>query len=413
MGLLSRLVFRNYTRTDFANDVRTAVSGPATNSGVRVNEESALRYITVYSCARVLAETLGSLPFFVFQDKANGSKDKARDHPLYAMLHDEPNEDMSSLSWREAVMGHIALSGNGYSILQHNRRGEVIDIYPWDWHMIQPVRNRETGALEYEVNDRGKPEILPAYRVLHIPGLGFDGIRGYSPVSMAREAIGLGLASTEFSARFYGQGMNVGTVLEHPKELGDKAYDRLQKSVEERWAGLANSWRPVILEEGMKFNRVPMPLRDAQFIEQQQLTDAQLCGLFRVPPHMVARLERSTNNNIEHQGIEFVVYTMLPWVTRWEQAINRRFFSRREREQGYYVKFNVAALLRGDYKSRQEGLAIMRQNGVINANQWLELEDMNPQEGGTGKVYLVNGNMISVETAAKQQPRQTVAGGSE
>ncbi|NSW92310.1 MAG: phage portal protein [Firmicutes bacterium] len=396
---------------DFDRDVRRSIRGGTTHAGVNVSEDSALKYVTVYACARILAETIGSLPLFVYREKPSGGSDKARDHPLYWLLHDEPNEEMDSLTLRETISGHMALSGNGYGILQHNRRGQVIDIYPWDWHAIRPDRDKETRELFYWITDRGKEERLPVEKVLHVHLWGPDGIVGYSPIRIAREAVGLGLAATEFAARFYGQGMNMGGVLEHPLSLSDKAYERLRKSLEEEGAGLANSWRPLILEEGMKYNRIPMPLKDAQFIEQQKFNRDEICALFRVPPHMVANLERSTHNNTEHQSLEFIMYTMLPWIKRWEQAINRRLFTRFEREQGHYCKFNLSGLLRGDAKSRAEALHIMRQDGIINADEWREMEEMNPQEGGTGKVYLINGNMMPVEEAAKNKARQNSTGG--
>ncbi|GEA17508.1 phage portal protein [Moorella sp. E306M] len=406
MGLLSRLLFKNYTMEDFDRDVKAWFgAGQPTMAGVRVNEQTAMRYITVYSCVRVLAETLASLPLFVYRRRSDGGSDKARDHPVYGLLHDLPNDEMTSLTWREAQMGHLALSGNCYSIITPNRRGQPVDLYPVGWHLVEPVRNQETGKIEYHINDRGKIEVFPAERVFHIPGLGYDGIRGYSPIRMAQEAIGLGLAATEFAARFYAQGMNIGGILEHPGQLSDKAYERLQRDVEKSWSGLKNAWRPIILEEGMKFNRIPMPLTDAQFVETRKLNRDEICGLFRVPPHMIANLERATFSNIEHMSLEFVMYTMLPWVKRWEQTINWKLFTKQEREQGYYAKFNLSGLLRGDAKSRAEALHIMRQDGVINADEWREMEEMNPIEDGSGKVYLINGNMIPVSSAGQDEAK--------
>ncbi len=381
--------------------------GANVNSGVTVNEMNAMKYVTVFSCVRVLAETIGSLPLFVYQARSGGGADKVHSHPAYHLLHNAPNDEMTSQTWRETIMGHIALSGNGYSRIVTNSRGQLLSIEPLEWHRVEPFKDVETHKLMYRViNDDGVVETLVPRKILHIPGLGYDGIVGYSPVRMAREAIGLGLAATEFAARFFGQGMNIGGVLEHPGSLSDTAHKHLKESLEARGSGLANAWKPLILEEGMKWTRIPMPLTDAQFLETRKFTRDEICGLFRVPPHMIANLERSTNNNIEHQSLEFVKYTILPWITRWEQTLNWKLFSDSERARGLYVKFNVEGLLRGDYKSRQEGLGIQRQNGIINANEWREMEEMNPIDGASGDAYLVNGNMISTETASKQQPRQ-------
>lgn len=408
MGVLGRLMLKNYTLEEFVRDTQTFFRGRKTLAGVTVSEDSALRYITVYSCVKVLAETLGALPMYVYRRRRDGKgADEAWDHPLYSLLHDAPNEEMPSMTWREAQTGHMALSGNCFSAITTNKRGQVIDLYPVDWHLVTPERNAETRRLQYRINDRGKDEILPASRMFHVPAFSANGIVGYSPMRMAAESVGLGMAATEFASRFYGQGMNVGGLLEHPGALSDKAWERLQASIDTDWAGLENSWRPIILEENMKFSRVPMPLREAQFIEQQKLNRDEICGLYRVPPHMIANLEKATFSNIEHLSIEFVMFTMLPWVKRWEQVANMRLFTREERVQGYYARFNLNALLRGDAKSQAEALQLMRQNGAINADEWRAMVDMNPIGGVVGEVHLVNGNMISTETAAKQLPRQT------
>lgn len=411
MGLFSNLAGSDYSLTDWVRDIRVWIGGKKTTSGVQVTPQSALRYVTVYSCARVHAETLGCLPLMVFRRRPGGGVDEARDTPQWALLHDEPNDEMSSSSFREAVQGHQFLSGNGYAVITPNRRGQPMDLYPVDWNLVRPHRNLDTTKLQYGIWDRGKEEIYPAERVFHVPGWGFDGIQGYSAITMAAELVGLGVSVTELAGRFYGQGMNMGGILEHPGKLTPEAHHRLRESVESEGAGMGNSWRPLILEEGMKYNRIPMKFIDAQFVEQWKLTDMQLCGLLRTPPHMVAYLDRATNNNIEHQSLEFVKFAMLPQINRWEQTINRKLFTRAEREQGFYAKFNVEGLLRGDYKSRQEGLEIQRRNGILNADEWRGLEERNPIGGVAGEAYLVNAASISVETAAKQQPKQTAGGG--
>jgi HK97 family phage portal protein len=406
MGFLSNMISENreYSMGDFTNDIRRRLNGWTTAPGVDVNENSAMRFITVFSCVRVLAEGVGALPLFVYKKRPNGKgKDKAEDHLVYSLLHDRPNTEMISQSWREAQVGHLATSGNCYSVLSFNGRGQVVDIYPVPWYDCQPVRNSNTGLIEYQVNDRGKQETFPAEYVFHVSGFGFDGIRGYSPIRMAAEAVGLGIASAEFTSLFYANGMNIGGVLEHPLSSGlsDRAYARLQEWINEKGVGQVNSWKPLILEEGMKYNRIPMDFIDAQFIETRKLNRDEICGLFRVPPHMIANLERSTNNNIEHQGIEFVKYTLMPYLTRIEQTANWKLFTPQERTAGYYVKFNVEGLLRGDYKSRQEGLAIQRQNGVINADEWRDVEDQNPIEDGSGEVYIVNTAAQPLKDAGK------------
>ena len=357
-----------------------------------------MRQMTVYTCVRILAETFGMLPVSVHKYRKNGKgNDRINDHPLADLLGNTPNAEMTSAAWREALIGSMALSGNGYSVITRTNGGNVYEIYPVEWQNVLPYRDPNTQKIMYQINDRGKSEILPADRVFHVPGMGFNGIIGFSPVRMAANSIGVSLATADFVERFYAQGMNIGGVLEHPEALSDTAYKRLQAWIDEKGIGMANSWRPLILEEGMKYSRIPMPLADAQFIETKKLSRDEICGLFRVPPHMVGNLDRATFSNIEHQGIEFVKYALMPYITKFEQTANWKLLTPKERAEGYYVKVNANALMRGDYKSRQEGLAIQRQNGTISADEWRELEDMNPIEDGTGSEYLVNSAMQPVK----------------
>jgi HK97 family phage portal protein len=409
VGLIKKLLLKNYSVADLDRDISMWFGGMPTKTGIRVNEHTALRYITFYSCVRVRSESFAMLPLSVYRKRKNGKgRDEARDHPVHGLIHAVPNKEMTSLTWRETMNGHLDCSGNCYSIITTNNRGQPIDLYPWPWDQVEVKRNKDTSNIEYHIYKDGlKVEVLPSERVLHVPGLGYDGIKGYSTVSMIREYVGLGLSVSEFIERFYGQGMNVGAVLETEQAMTQETVDDLRTKFIERGSGLANSWLPIILHSGLKFNRIPMPLDDAQTIEILKLTDNQMCGLMRVPPHMVANLERSTNNNIEHQGIEYVQYSMLPVITRFEQAMNWKLFTPAERAEGYYVKFNVEALLRGDAAARGAYLNIKRQNGALNADEWRGLDDENPIGGIVGETYLVNGNMISTETAAKQQPKQT------
>lgn len=417
MGFLTRLVVKNqvsgYTPDDFFERYMGRIGGFANHSGVSVNEESALRFITIYSCVRVLSEALASLPLVVYKSRPSGGADKGVDHPVFDLLYAEPNSEMNTSTWREQQMGNLVISGNSYSVITRNGRGQAIDVYPVPWEQCWPYRDPADWAIKYRVNDRGKYEVFPSSEVFHIPGLGWDGILGYSPIRMAHESIGIGMAAAEFAARFYGQGMAAGGIVEHPTELSDPAYKRFKEDIEENWSGMKNAWKPIILEGGAKYSSISMPMKDAQFIETRKFSRDEICGLFRVPPHMIADLEKSTNNNIEQQSLEFVIYSLLPYVTKWENAINWKLFSQRDRKQGYYAKFNLSGLLRGDYLSRQQGLAVQRQNGIINANEWRDLEEMNPIDGPEGSAILVNGNMIPITVAMQNsaQPIKTAPNG--
>lgn len=384
-------------------------AGPS-KSGVSVSNESAKRFSAVFACIRVLSETLASMPIILYRDKKLGDKssgkDRAVDHPLYDILHNAPNNEMPSFMLKETLMNHICSSGNGYAQIQRSRRGSVISLNILPWTAVEVTRNPTTYEIEYLTNDRGKYITLNPEEVFHIPGLGFDGIKGYSPIKMAREAVGLGLAAEEFAARFYGNGTHLGGILRHPGTLSESAHKNLKEDFQNKYKGLSNSHEVPILEEGMEFQQLGIKPEEAQFIETRKFQIEEIARIYRVPMHLLQNLDRSTNNNIEHQSLEFVMYTMLPWFTRWEQFINFRLLTREERQQGYFAEFLINALLRGDTQARAEMLHKMRQDGVINADEWRELENMNPQEGGQGKYYLINGNMISVDTAAKQQPRQ-------
>lgn len=378
-------------------------------AGVSFNEETAKKFTAVFACIRVLSETLASMPIIIYKDRKVGNKssgkDRAVDHPLYDLLHNAPNNEMPAYTFKETLMNHICSSGNGYAQIQRNRKGEIISLNILPWTVTDVRRNWKTGKLEYWTNDRGKSVKLDPDEVFHIPGLGFDGIKGYSPVKMAMEAIGLGLAAEEFGAHFFSSGANAGGIVEYEGKMDSEAKEQFRKSFMEKYAGLGKSHSVIFLENGSKFTKLAIPNNEAQFLETRRFQIEEIARIYRVPLHLIQDLERSTNNNIEHQSLEFVMYTMLPWFTRWEQFINFKLLTREERQQGYFAEFLVNALLRGDTEARAKMLHLMRQDGVISADEWRELENMNPQEGGQGKHYLINGNMISVETAAKQPPR--------
>lgn len=397
--------------SDWDADIKRFFKGQETPAGVRVDENSALRYTTVYACIRVLSETLASLPLHVYKKRLSGGKDRAVNHPLYALLHDVPNEEMPSMTWRETAMGHLLTSGNCYSEKTYNGRGVVSRLYPIPWTRIRPVRNEQTREIEYELSDRGKVEWLPAEKILHIPGLGFDGVKGYSPIRMAMGAIGLGLAAESFGAKFFGEGTHLGGTLEVPGTMSDEAFTRLKDSFKDEYAGLQKAFKVILLEENAKFNSLGIPPEEAQFLETRKFQRSEIAGIYRVPPHMIADLEKATFSNIEHMSLEFLIFTMRPWIYRWEQYMNWKLLTPAERQQGYFIEFAVTALLRGDSKSQAEALRIARQNGIVNANEWREMIGMNPQKGESGEVYLVNGNMISTEEAAKKQNAVPSRGG--
>ena len=365
-------------------------------SGKTVNPQSSIQVSAVYACVRVIAEAVASLPLGVYEETDKGTR-KATDHPMYRMLHDEPNPEMTSFVMREAMLTHLLLWGNSYSQIIRTGRNKIIGLYPLlPDHM--DVDRDSKGTLIYTYSDRDGNQIrLAPEDVLHIPGLSFDGIVGYSPIALERNAIGLGIAAEEYGSRFFQNGARPSGVLTHPNTVKDPA--RLRASWNAAYGGSSNGSKVAILEENMHFTPISMPNNEAQFLETRRFQVEEICRIFKVPPHLIGCLERSTFNNIEHQSIDFAVHTIRPWLVRIEQAMNRAIFSEQEKGR-FYVQFNIDGLMRGDYKSRMEGYAIGRQNGWFSANDIRALENMNPipaDEGGD--TYLINGNMVPIALA--------------
>ena len=373
-------------------------------AGKRVNERSAMQMTAVYSCVRILAEAVAGLPLHLYRYKEDGGKEKALDHPLYLLLHDEPNPEMSSFVFRETLMTHLLLWGNAYAQIIRNGRGEVMALYPLMPDRMAVDRD-DKGQLYYEYTtsaddapiSKGSIVRLKPSDVLHIPGLGFDGLVGYSPIAMAKNAIGLAIATEEYGSKFFANGAQPSGVLEHPGTIKDP--QRVRDSWMSQFGGSANSNKIAVLEEGLKYTPISISPEQAQFLETRKFQINEIARIFRVPPHMVGDLEKSSFSNIEQQSLEFVKYTLEPWLVRWEQSIQRILFSADEKKR-YFVRFNVEGLLRGDYASRMNGYAVGRQNGWMSANDIRELENLDriPAEEG-GDLYLINGNMTKLKDA--------------
>ena len=375
-----------------------------TTSGKTVTERSAMQMTAVYSCVRILSEAVAGLPLHLYKYTDSGGKAMALDHPLYHLLHDEPNPEMSSFVFRETLMTHLLLWGNAYAQIIRNGKNEIVALYPLMPNKMSVDRD-ETGRLYYTYY-RGSDEAiknkefavtLQPSDVLHIPGLGFDGLVGYSPIAMAKNAIGMAIACEEYGAKFFANGAAPGGVLEHPGTIKDP--QRVRESWQSTFGGSGNANKIAVLEEGMKYTPIGISPEQAQFLETRKFQINEIARIFRVPPHMVGDLEKSSFSNIEQQSLEFVKYTLDPWVIRWEQSIQRSLLSADEKSR-YFVKFNLEGLLRGDYQSRMNGYAIGRQNGWMSANDIRELENLDriPAEDG-GDLYLINGNMLPLKNA--------------
>ena len=399
MGILSGLFHSRDKPTNATSGSSYRFFLGGSTSGKIVTERSAMQMTAVYSCVRILAEAIAGLPLHLYTYKEDGGKEKAIGHPLYLLLHDEPNPEMSSFVFRETLMTHLLLWGNAYAQIIRNGKGEVVALYPLMPNRMTVDRD-SSGQLfySYQMNNSDAPTmktgtvILKPSDVLHIPGLGFDGLVGYSPIAMAKNAIGLAIATEEYGAKFFANGATPGGLLEYPGTVKDP--DRVRESWNKGFSGSQNAGKVAILEEGMKYTPISIAPEQAQFLETRKFQINEIARIFRVPPHMVGDLEKSSFSNIEQQSLEFVKYTLDPWVVRWEQSLSRALFTPEEKKQ-YFFKFNVEGLLRGDYQSRMNGYATARQNGWMSANDIRELENLDriPAEEG-GDLYLINGNML-------------------
>lgn len=407
LSFLSKL-FHSREPTEDVHDVyihndRTYLFGRSA-SGKIVNEFTAMQQAAVYACIRVLSEGIAQLPLNIYEYQPDGTKKKLYDHPLYRILHDQPNPDMTSFVFRETMMGHLCTYGNAYAQIIRNGYGDVVALYPLLPNRML-VGRAENGQLVYAYTTYGDEGIsttaqthyLREDQVFHIPGLGFDGIMGYSPIAMCRDAVGMGMAAEEFGNKFFNNGARPSGVLSHPGTL--KNPDKLREAWMAAYGGTGNAGKVAVLEEGVKYEPISINPSEAQFLETRKFQVNEICRIYRVPPHMIQDLEHATFSNIEHQSLEFVKFTLNPWVARWEQALYKDLLLPAQKDRIVF-KMNVDGLLRGDYQSRMNGYAIGRQNGWLSANDIHELEDMNPipdEEGGN--LYLVNGNMVPLKDA--------------
>lgn len=395
MGILSGLFkSRDKPENKLSNNSHSFFVGQS-SSGKRVNEKTAMTMSAVYSCVRVLSETLASLPLHVYENTEVGSK-KATQHSLYNLLHNEPNSEMTSFIFRETLMTHLLLWGNAYAQIIRNGKGEVLGLYPLMPDKMSVDRDEDNRIYYQYLTSSGERVTLSSQDVLHIPGLGFDGLVGYSPIAMAKNAIGMSIAAEEYGAKFFSNGATPSGILEHPGTV--KNAESLRESWTRGFSG-NNSHKVAILEEGMKYTPISISPNEAQFLETRKFQINEIARIFRIPPHMVGDLEKSSFSNIEQQSLEFVKYTLDPWVIRFEQAFNRRLLKDKEKDK-FYIKFNVDGLLRGDYQSRMNGYAVGRQNGWMSANDIRALENLDriPIEEG-GDLYLINGNMLPLKHA--------------
>ncbi len=373
-------------------------------AGKLVTETTAMQLTAVYACVRVLSETIAGLPLHLYRYTDDGGKIKAFDQKLYTLLHDAPNPEMTSFTFRETMMAHLLLNGNAYAQKIHNGRGEIVALYPLMTDRMS-VQRDTNGRIVYlytycpDDSLQGEKTVVALSKedVWHIPGLGFNGLIGFSPIAMARNALGLSIAAEEYGSKFFANGAQPSGVLEHPGHVNDP--DKLRRSWQETFGGSSNSNKTAVLEEGMKYHQISIPPDQAQFLETRKFQINEIARIFRVPPHMIGDLDKASFSNIEQQSIDFGKHSVTPWVVRWEQSMWQSLLDDRMKRE-YFWRFNMDGLMRGDYLSRMQGYAVGRQNGWLSANDIHEFENLDriPADQG-GDLYLINGNMLPLNQA--------------
>ena len=363
-----------------------SLTGGKSASGISVNETSALSYSAVYASVRLLSESVASLPLHTYERLTDG-KQRAREHPVAKILSNKPNDQISSFSFRETLMGHVLTWGNGYAEIVRDGSGTPTALLP-----ITPDRVRVTqessGQVLYIVDEE---VTLEQDSMFHISGLGFDGLIGYSPITLSKECIGLGLAAEQFGASFFSNGARPGGVLVHPGKLSQEAADRLRESWSNTYEGSGRAGKTAILEEGLNWVNLGIPPDDAQYLETRKFQVDEIARWYGIPPHMIGSMESATFSNIEHQAIEYVTHTLRPWLVRWEQEISRKLFM----EDDFFPEFVVDGLLRGDTKTRYESYRVARETGWLSINEIRSLENRNGI-GPAGDEYIQPLNMGTV-----------------
>ena len=372
-----------------------------TASGATVTPDTALAVSAVFSCVRVLAETVAALPFPVYRRLPNGGKERDARHPLYALLNERPNGWQSPFDFRELMVVHLCLRGNFYAFKAMRGDGAVADLLPLHPDRVRPFWVREgVPAYAWSPPDGGPERILLAHEVHHIRFFpANDGLVGLSPIKLHRETVGLAMSALEYGGRFFGNDATPGGVIQAPDVLNDEDVKTFRKYWEKTHKGAANAHKTAILEAGMEWKQITISPEDAQYIEGRKFSVTDICRIYRVPPHLVADLEKATFSNIEHQSLSFVQHTLVPWLVRIEQATERDLFGEAARLT-HYPEFLADGLLRGDFKSRQEGYALSLRNGVMSINEVRGLENMNPIEGGD--VHMVQMQMTGLDNLGQE-----------
>lgn len=388
MGILSWIREKRSTPVNSHDESfwRSLFPSVSSKAGVNVTSETALRTSTVYACVRVLAESVASLPITVFKRDEDGDKEPAKDHSLHRLLHDTPNELQTSFEFRELMMTRLNLKGNYYAFKETNNAGRIANLVPLNPDRVEVKGSDENGNREiiYEFTPPGsKTIVIPSDEMWHIPALSTNGVTGISPITVARDAIGLAIATEEHGSKLFANEARPSIVLQTDGELSIDGQKRLKTTWDEAFKGSSNSWKTVVLEEGLKVQPLGFTNEDSQFLETRNFQVSDIARIFRVPAVMIGHPDTTmTFASAEQFFLSFVVHTLRPWLVRIEQSANMHLLTEKERAEGFFVEFTIDGLLRGDIKSRFEAYAMGRQNTWLSANDVRRLENMNRVEGG-------------------------------
>lgn len=366
-----------------------------TEAGVAVSEDSAMRFATVHACVRVLSEDVAALPLHVYRRMDGGGKERAREHPLYELLHDRPNPEMSATPFFESLMVNALLSGNGYAFLEFDRAGRVRAMWPMLASEVDPYRT-DAGELRY----RAGGENLRAGEVFHLAGMGFDGLMGLSPIAYARESIGLGTAAERYGEKFFRNGTHIGGVVSIKDELTDDQFRRLREQFNTMFKGLQNAHGVPVLEGGATYTPVGIAPEDAQFLETRKFQRNEIAAIYRVPPHMIGDLERATFSNIEQQDLAYLQRGLLPWLMRIEQEARAKLLTTPEARRDYCIEHDTANFMRGETQSRYEAYSKAITSGFMTQNEVRRRENLNPLPGGDEIMLPLNMVKAGETTAA-------------
>jgi HK97 family phage portal protein len=412
MGIFARAATRGW-RLEVSNPRTPAYwveklfgGGDLTASGIRVTPENALGVAAIFAAVRNISEDIATLPMYTYEQLKPRGKRQADELPIYNLLLETPNPEMDSVSWKEALQGHLLLRGNCYAEIDWDQGMRPRALWPLRPDKMRVMRNgvdvaitdgqAKPGELVYRYTlPGGQIKDFAAYRIFHVRGFGSDGILGYSPIHLAREAVGLAMATEEFGGRFFGNDARPGVVLTHPGHLSKTAKADLREDWEDRHKGLTNAQRVAVLEEGLSVTEVGVPPEDAQFLQTRTFQLNEVARMFRMPPHMLAELTKETGSTSATESLDYTKFTMRPWCVRWEKQADKDLLPGTGR---YFTRHQMAALLRGDDKTRWETHQVAWQMGAKNANDALEDEDENPLPGDQGTRYFVPLNYVPVDS---------------